>query len=65
MNRWKNYGLWVAVVSLLGLILGNYGLYTTLGLTSESFKAIADAILSILVMAGILSNPTTTGYTDK
>lgn len=66
MNRFKNYGLWVSVIALGGLILGNYGLYAKLGLTQDSYKQIADATLTVLVAAGIISNPNSgKGYKDE
>ena len=66
MSKWKNYGLWVAVFSLIGLILANYGLYDALGLTSESYQGIVNGILGILAAAGIISNPSQgNGYLDK
>lgn len=59
MNRFKNYGLWVSVFSLVGLILSNYGLFDKLGLTADTYKELFQAILGVLVMAGILSDPNT------
>ncbi|ERI91002.1 hypothetical protein HMPREF1982_03564 [Clostridiales bacterium oral taxon 876 str. F0540] len=66
MDRFKNYGLWVSVFALIGLILGNYGLYSKLGLNADSYKQIVDAILTVFVMAGIVNNPTSgQGYLDN
>lgn len=58
-KRYNNYGLWVSIVAFIGMILGNYGLYDVLGLNADSYKQLADALLSIFVLAGILNNPTT------
>lgn len=66
MNKWKNYGLWVSVASLLTLLMGNYGLYEIIGMDSETFQQAIDIILVILAGAGVISNPTSgKGFTDK
>lgn len=49
MNRWKNYGLWVALFSLAGLLFNDY--------LPENYQDISTAILSVLVAGGIISNP--------
>ncbi|WP_195972387.1 phage holin [Clostridium thermobutyricum] len=54
-SRLKNYGLWVSILALIPLILKQFGIY----IIPEEYTQIATAILSILVMAGILNNPTT------
>ncbi|KMT21494.1 holin [Clostridium cylindrosporum] len=55
ISRWKNYGLWVSIASFIPLILQGFGLNILPGNYSE----IINALLGILVMAGIISNPTT------
>ncbi|MBW9155938.1 holin [Clostridium sp. FP2] len=65
-SRFKNVGLWVSIFAFIGLILGNYGLYSVIGLTAVSYKMLVDAFLGILTISGILSNPNSgTGYLDK
>lgn len=54
MERFKNYGLWVSIAALIPLILQAFGISII-----PDYNQIVNAILSILVMAGILSNPTT------
>lgn len=54
-SRLKNYGLWVAILALIPLILKQFGVY----IIPEEYTQITTAILSILVLAGILNNPTT------
>jgi len=61
MNRWKNYSLWVSVAALIPMILQGAGM----NILPTNYAEITNALLGILVLAGILSNPTTTGYTDK
>ena len=54
-SRLKNYGLWVSILALIPLILKQFGIY----IIPEDYTQITTAILSILVLAGILNNPTT------
>lgn len=61
-NKWKNYGLWVAIASLLGMVLQDAGFH----ITPEKFEKYVDAVLTILVLAGIISNPSIgKGFVDK
>ncbi|QVY63003.1 holin [Cytobacillus gottheilii] len=62
MAKWKNYGLWVAVAALFGMVLQDAGL----AITPEKFNGYVDAILTVLVLAGIVSNPSVgKGFGDK
>ncbi|WP_317310878.1 phage holin [Clostridium thermobutyricum] len=54
-SRLKNYGLWVSILAFIPLVLKQFGIY----IIPEEYTQITTAILSILVMAGILNNPTT------
>ena len=54
-SRFKNYGLWVAIFALVPLILQGFGL----DILPKNYQEIVSGILGILVMAGILNNPTT------
>lgn len=56
-SRWKNYGLWVAIASFIPLVLQGVGL----NILPANYTEIINALLGILVMAGIISNPTTSG----
>lgn len=53
-SRWQNYGLWVSVAALIPLVLSAFGIHMV-----PDYQEIVNAVLSILVMAGIISNPTT------
>lgn len=55
ISRFKNYGLWVSIAALIPMVLQGFGLKVL----PENYQEIINAILSILVMAGILNNPTT------
>ena len=60
--RFKNYGLWVSIFALIPLVLQGFGVNILPG----NYEEIVVALLGVLVMAGILNNPTSenTGYLD-
>jgi uncharacterized membrane protein len=53
VRRLKNYGLWVAIASLLFMVVQDLGFHVT----PEKWNTYVDVILGILVMLGIISNP--------
>lgn len=55
MSRFKNYGFWVSIAALVPLVLNGFGVKVL----PDNYNEIVTAILSILVMAGVLNNPTT------
>lgn len=57
MERFKNYGLWISIISLILLLMGNYGLFKLIGMEEPVFKNALDLVLSILITLGIVSNP--------
>lgn len=62
MERFKNYALWVAVAALVGMILTDVGF----GITPEKYDGYVNAILTVLVLAGIVNNPSKgNGFKDK
>lgn len=48
-SKWKNYGLWLSIASLVGLIFKDY--------IPSNYQDIVTIILSILVALGVISNP--------
>lgn len=50
-NKLKNYGVWVAVFSALGLLLQDFNVYP------QHYAEITNLVLTALVVLGILSNP--------
>ncbi|MDV7401669.1 hypothetical protein RZS08_60175 [Arthrospira platensis SPKY1] len=62
MSRWKNKGLWLSIAALVPMICQGFGIK----ILPENYEEIINAILGILVAAGILSNPNTEnkGYLD-
>lgn len=55
-NRFRNYGLWVSIASLVGIILQNLG-YIKAG--DPTWDNAVTTVLSILVALGIINDPTT------
>ncbi|MGL5677568.1 MAG: hypothetical protein ACRDDX_14255 [Cellulosilyticaceae bacterium] len=53
-NRWRNYGLWVSIAAFIPLLLSSFGIHII-----PNYQTVVNAFLSILVVAGIISNPTT------
>jgi len=62
MNRFKNVGLYVSIFAFIPLLLKGFGL----DVLPTNYAEITNSFLGILVIAGILSNPSTgKGFTDK
>lgn len=54
MNKWyENYGLWIALSSLILMILQDAGI----NVTPERYNTYVDLILNILIIAGLISSP--------
>jgi uncharacterized membrane protein len=61
-QRFKNYGLWISVASLVGLILTDAGVVVT----PEKYELYVNLILTIGISAGIVNNPSKgVGFKDK
>ncbi|WLR41665.1 holin [Bacillus carboniphilus] len=59
MDRFRNYGLWVALFSLIGLFVNDL-------IAPARYQEIVDAILAVLVAGGIVNNPSLgRGYKDN
>ncbi|MGG0209506.1 hypothetical protein [Bacillus mycoides] len=52
-EKFKNYGLWVALFALLGMVLMDFVPHFNLG----RYQEYVDMILFILIGAGVVSNP--------
>ncbi|MFB6475790.1 phage holin [Paenibacillus glucanolyticus] len=68
-SKWRNYGLWVSMVAAVLLVVSASGKVFGFEITEEmstNITGLAMAILGLLVILGIISNPKEgTGYTDK
>ncbi|WP_207707426.1 holin [Clostridium tarantellae] len=52
-SKLRNYGLWVSVIAFIPLALQGFGL----NVLPNNYEEIATALLSILVLAGIIAAP--------
>lgn len=61
-QRIRNYGLWVSFASLVLLVAQAFGVQIDVGI----YNSVVNAILTVLVGLGIVSDPTTEtkGYGD-
>ncbi|WP_342576540.1 phage holin [Paenibacillus sp. FSL M8-0142] len=68
-NKWRNYGMWVSIVAAVLLIVQASGDLFGFALTEElnaKIMALAVAVLGLLVLLGIISNPKEgKGYKDE
>lgn len=54
-KRFKNYGLWAAIAAFIPMFLKSFGI----DVLPSNYSEVVQAFLSILVLAGIISNPDT------
>ena len=57
-ERLKSWAVWLSVLGAVGVILNSTGVFDKLGITSQTFDVIVNAVGSILIAFGILNNPT-------
>ncbi|MDQ0418454.1 phi LC3 family holin [Croceifilum oryzae] len=57
-NRWKNSGMWISLTGLVFLFLQTIGVYIS-PVNQGAITTVIDSIVGLLVVLGILSNPTT------
>jgi uncharacterized membrane protein len=57
--RWKNYALWVAVLAYIPLISDALGFYHINFQLPGNYDKLVVGLLGILVLAGIINNPST------
>lgn len=64
-KRWRNYALWVSIVSqvllLLQLIGHITGIFDLTDVMKNDILAVTDILLGLLATLGIISNPTKPG----
>ena len=59
-SKFQNYGLWLALFSLIGLV------FRDIGLNFETYNEYVDLIMYILIALGVISNPSLgKGYIDN
>lgn len=57
-SRLKSKAAWVAVLAIIGFVLGNWGLFEVIGLTDETWQQLVELILAALAAFGVFNNPT-------
>ena len=56
-SRFKNYGLWLSISTLISLILQGF----KIEILPDNYQEIVNVILSIMVLVGVINHPTTNG----
>lgn len=66
MKRYKNYGLWLSALSFIPFLADGLKVYDINLILPGNYDALVKAFLGILVLAGVISNPTTAnkGFLD-
>jgi uncharacterized membrane protein len=57
-SRWKSKAAWVAIFALIGFLLGNWGLFDKIGMTSDGWQTFVELLLAALAAFGVFNNPT-------
>lgn len=57
-SRWRSKAAWVAMLAIVGFVLGNWGLFDKIGLTNESWQQLVELVLAGLAAFGIFNDPT-------
>jgi uncharacterized membrane protein len=58
-KRFKNYALWVAIFALVALLPDALGTYDINLILPGNYGKLVEMILYILVLAGVINDPTT------
>ena len=57
-SRWRSKAAWVALLAIVGFVLGNWGLFDKIGLTNESWQQLVELVLAGMAAFGVFNNPT-------
>ena len=57
-SRFKSKVFWVAIIAQIISIIGYLGLWSEWGIAPEQVETIVSSILQLLVLFGVLNNPT-------
>lgn len=58
---WKSWAVWLSIAGLISVLFSATGLFEKMGMTSDTFNTVIEAIGTILVAFGIVNNPTAKG----
>lgn len=68
-SKWRNYGLWTAIISAVLLVVQTVGALFGVKFLPEQYDAVtaaANAVLGLLVVVGVISNPSIgKGFSDN
>ena len=57
-NRFKSKVVWTSILAIVALVMNNYGLWQFIGMNEEVFTSLVNMVLGVLVLVGVLNNPT-------
>lgn len=57
-SRWKSKVLWVSILIQVYIIADIVGLWQAIGIEKSVVSTIIDSVLQLLVIVGIINNPT-------
>ena len=57
-SRWRSKAAWVALLAIVGFVLGNWGLFERIGLTNESWQQLVELVLAGMAAFGVFNDPT-------
>lgn len=57
-NRFKSWALWLSVAGALWVILSTFGVTEKIGIDLAGYNKLVDALGSVLILFGIVNNPT-------
>ena len=67
--RMRNKAFWIAlipaVILLIQLVLGLFGISIDLGETANKLIEIVNAVFAVLAILGVVNDPTTYGFSDS
>lgn len=57
-NRWKSKVLWAAIAAQIVALLAFTGVLQLIGVTEEWVSTVVGGVLQLLVLFGVINNPT-------
>ena len=57
-NRFRSKVVWTSILAIVALLMNNYGLWGFIGMNEEVFTNLINMVLGVLVLVGVLNNPT-------
>lgn len=57
-NRFRSKVVWTSIAAIVALLMSNYNLWQFIGMQEGLFTQLVEMVLGVLVLVGILNNPT-------